>query len=450
MKLTVENLGVISKAEVDLSKDLIIFTGENNTGKTYLAYLIYFSSQLDYEIPDGIITERILNLSITNPPERINLIEIYEDFLKAISKAMTLKLSNNLHSLFSTNKINFSKTKIEVKVSNKDISKEKILNFEANFGLKVTDKNFSSEYAMFYYKVKNSPSLYFSVKRADKIDLDSKALNPIEKLFLKNMFLIPAERQGINLFHKELSLIKNKTFDSLLQNGSRKKLLDFLQTRFNRYPIPIKDSLEFNQNLDSIKKEKSEFAYLADELEMSFLQGNVQIDDEGDIAFKPKDSGKTIEFHLTSSTVKSLSSLSIYLRYIAKKGDFIIIDEPELNLHPDNQRKIARFISRLIHEGFKVMISTHSDYIIRELNNLIMLGSSLKSNPEKTRQLQKKYKYKNEELLPKEKVGVYLFKQNKPVKKVRVSQTGFDISTIDKEVEKLNQSSQDILFSLFD
>ena len=41
MKLTVKNLGPISQAEVDLSKDLIILTGENNTGKTYVAYGIY-------------------------------------------------------------------------------------------------------------------------------------------------------------------------------------------------------------------------------------------------------------------------------------------------------------------------------------------------------------------------------------------------------------------------
>ena len=41
MKLTVKNLGVVSHAEVDLSKDLLIFTGENNTGKTYLAYTVH-------------------------------------------------------------------------------------------------------------------------------------------------------------------------------------------------------------------------------------------------------------------------------------------------------------------------------------------------------------------------------------------------------------------------
>jgi predicted ATPase len=41
MKLAVKNLGPVSYAEVDLSKDLLIFTGENNSGKTYLAYTVH-------------------------------------------------------------------------------------------------------------------------------------------------------------------------------------------------------------------------------------------------------------------------------------------------------------------------------------------------------------------------------------------------------------------------
>jgi predicted ATPase len=61
---------------------------------------------------------------------------------------------------------------------------------------------------------------------------------------------------------------------------------------------------------------------------------------------------------------------------LAQEGDFIIIDEPELNLHPDNQRKIARWLVRVVNAGFKVMITTHSDYIIREFNNLIMLQTA--------------------------------------------------------------------------
>lgn len=51
-----------------------------------------------------------------------------------------------------------------------------------------------------------------------------------------------------------------------------------------------------------------------------------------------------------------------------------MVDEPELNLHPENQRKVARLLAALVNFGIKVFITTHSDYILKELNTLIMLG----------------------------------------------------------------------------
>jgi len=41
MKFKIKNLGAISEAEVDLTKNINIFCGQNRTGKTYLAYIIY-------------------------------------------------------------------------------------------------------------------------------------------------------------------------------------------------------------------------------------------------------------------------------------------------------------------------------------------------------------------------------------------------------------------------
>lgn len=52
----------------------------------------------------------------------------------------------------------------------------------------------------------------------------------------------------------------------------------------------------------------------------------------------------------------------------------LIIDEPELNLHPDNQRKMAGLLARLVNSGVKVLVTTLSDYLIRELNNCVMLN----------------------------------------------------------------------------
>jgi predicted ATPase len=41
MKLKLKNIGTLKQAEIDLSKDLIILAGPNNTGKTYAAYTVY-------------------------------------------------------------------------------------------------------------------------------------------------------------------------------------------------------------------------------------------------------------------------------------------------------------------------------------------------------------------------------------------------------------------------
>ncbi|PAU40817.1 hypothetical protein CKF46_30555 [Klebsiella pneumoniae] len=58
-------------------------------------------------------------------------------------------------------------------------------------------------------------------------------------------------------------------------------------------------------------------------------------------------------------------------------NSYLIIDEPELNLHPHNQIKMAELLVRLSNCGVKIIITTHSDYIVKEINNRIM-ASQLK------------------------------------------------------------------------
>ena len=76
----------------------------------------------------------------------------------------------------------------------------------------------------------------------------------------------------------------------------------------------------------------------------------------------------------SSGAVRSLADISFYLHHIAQKSDLLMIDEPELGLHPENQCRIARLFARLVNLGVKVFITTHSDYIVKELNTLIMLN----------------------------------------------------------------------------
>src|SRR6185312_11393067 len=140
------------------------------------------------------------------------------------------------------------------------------------------------------------------------------------------------------------------------------------------YPLPIAENLSSVIRRQGVKEDASRYAAAADRLESEILQGNIGIGAHGDLLFTPMGTTTHLDKYLSSSSVKSLAGLSFWLRHLAHEGDFLIIDEPELNLHPKNQRLVARLLARLARSGIKVMMSTHSDYILRELNNLIMLS----------------------------------------------------------------------------
>ena len=138
-----------------------------------------------------------------------------------------------------------------------------------------------------------------------------------------------------------------------------------------------------------------------------------------------------------------MSALILYLRYDCSYGQTLIIDEPEINLHPENQVKVARVLAKLSNMGVKVIVSTHSDYIIREFNNLIMLGSGKKENE----QLLVKYGYNKDEVLDYNTVGAYHFKYGL-APSIVVTEEGFEASSIDEVIIKQNNASTEIRWSL--
>jgi len=105
--------------------------------------------------------------------------------------------------------------------------------------------------------------------------------------------------------------------------------------------------------------------------------------------------------------VKELSPLALYLRYLAKPGELLIIDEPEMNLHPEAQVKMIEFLAILVNAGLKVLITTHSPYVVDHLTNLIKAhevekGEIIRSNF---------YLKRTDAFISKDKVSIYLFDQ---------------------------------------
>jgi len=250
--------------------------------------------------------------------------------------------------------------------------------------------------------------------------------------------LLPAERAGLNLFYPELNAYRTH-----ILHKQRKD--NFI---ISKYPKPIADYIDWLNLITYYKNQKSElFSTYSTTLQNNILGGSYSFDETNSINFHLNNQQDTLPLHLTSSTVKTYFGLWFYLQHMAQEGDVLMIDEPELSLHPKNQRNIARLFAQLVNKGIKIVISTHSDYIVREFNNLIMLAHA--PNEEVKKQLMDKYGYTEDELLTKDKVGAYLFANN-TIQNMEITDEGIIATTFDEVIRELNLSSDDIYYSIKD
>ena len=87
----------------------------------------------------------------------------------------------------------------------------------------------------------------------------------------------------------------------------------------------------------------------------------------------------------TSSVLSELAPVLLVLKGSTMEGDHITIDEPEAHLHPGMQRTIASFITDIVHTGIRMVITTHSDFFIGQINNAIRSGQLNRMGAESSR-----------------------------------------------------------------
>ncbi len=85
-------------------------------------------------------------------------------------------------------------------------------------------------------------------------------------------------------------------------------------------------------------------------------------------------SDKGIPLANASAMVSELAPIVLWLRHVAKKGDLLIIEEPEAHLHPALQAKLAIRLARLVKAGVRVIVTTHSAWMVEQFTNLICLS----------------------------------------------------------------------------
>jgi ABC-type multidrug transport system ATPase subunit len=457
MNIQIKDLGAVKDAIINLENKLIIFCGPNGTGKTYLAYVLYSLTKIENKSIGIRLKENTLKdlFEYNSTMIPLDFESIWNFRIKEVES-----VRGNLWNLFavpeSKSKDFFSKTEIDF-LETKEVFLKKMEDLELNENLKIYD------YHLTIKKESNSQSVKLII--ADNTVKNSEFFDFLEIVVLSRIFtllayypivsstIFPVERNSIYTFSNELSIRKNDALDHIEAVTNKKdfNMLDLLFKRKTRYPKPIRDGLEVAEDLDNIQKRNSDYFAFATEIENDLLKGKVSINKDGNVEFSSHKAPKIkLSFHQSSSIVKTLSSLVIYLKHRATKNDLVIIDEPELNLHPDNQVKLARLFSRLVNNGLRLLISTHSDYIVREFNNLIMISS----NNESIKHIAERFNYKNDEYLNQNDVGAYMFNfknntsRQTEVKLIKIDETGFEVDTLDKTIDDLNHVSDKLYYTL--
>lgn len=121
--------------------------------------------------------------------------------------------------------------------------------------------------------------------------------------------------------------------------------------------------------------------------------------------------GTDMPLTAAASSIKELAPLTLFLNKYSTKGVSFLFEEPEAHLHPNRQIKVADLISCVVNEGGHMQITTHSDFLIKRLNNLINL-SLLRDKMAKSsfKELLDKWNIKETYLLNPKNIGAYLLK----------------------------------------
>ena len=159
-----------------------------------------------------------------------------------------------------------------------------------------------------------------------------------------------------------------------------------------------------------IRRSQSELAEVVTFMEREVVHGTLDIERTGDITYPeiwyaPYHGQPTMaRFPLqkTSSMVSELAPVILFLKHLVRPGDLFILEEPESHLHPASQRQMARGIARLVNAGVKVIITTHSDYFVGQVNNLIKVSRASKAK-------RRKEGFEEEDCLKPDNVGAYHF-----------------------------------------
>ena len=430
VEITVKNFGPIAEANIDL-RPLTVLVGPSNTGKTYFATLVYalqgisggfspfplrdFANSSLVSVLHQLQKRYFLSTSSEEKKAITELLKVIRELLeKLVASRSPFKFSDLPQALRDYLQSSLTNSEVIGRELNRCFDLKSVSDlirftnsppYEMKISLKVSSKD--QEWWNFNMTTTKSDFIVDGGINADLV------LDPDDELRWNSIsndestdhtsnsrkgYYLPASRSGIVQSHRVMasSLMERATrADDLEMPTLSSVVVDFMKQ------LPIYEESEKSDEI---------IPTIAEAIENDVLAGkiitNPLLSGYPDFFYQPQGVKEEIPLNQTSSMVSELAPLVLFLRGLVQPGDTLIIEEPEAHLHPGAQADMAVILARLVRAGVKVIITTHSDWLLEEISNLTLEGLLGEETDEPASWL-----------LPDE-VGVWHFQKDEPVKEI--------------------------------
>lgn len=366
MKLTINNIGKLKNAEVEIN-GITVIAGENNTGKSTVGKVLWSVFNSFYKVYEQIEKERIdfVNEQIYSYIRNLDK----SDNVKKKTLDMATDIIQN-YSIYYRNEENIKNyiTK-KFKENNYFIDNERIEELIASIYtiLNIIDTQIIS------FIIDEKLSVEFNEEIINK-KIGKGSFANIE-LNIRNKILNFNIEEGIDVAGEFVENLKGDidNFDLLTEAVfiDNPFIIDDIENIFEQkkknYRQHLVSKLYYNRNENTVKK-----MYVNEKLEKIYKKLNSIA--SGKIIIKKLDiyyKDREIEINAKnlSTGLKTFAIIKMLLQNgTLEENGTIILDEPEIHLHPEWQIKFAELIVLLQKEfGMHILLTTHSPYFLKAI-----------------------------------------------------------------------------------
>ena len=127
------------------------------------------------------------------------------------------------------------------------------------------------------------------------------------------------------------------------------------------------------------------------------------------LQFEP---GEKIPVSAAASSVKELMPFLLMLQNgKIRQYNSLLFEEPEAHVHPKKQFLLMDMLARCCNKGMLIQMTTHSDYLLGRMNQLLVLGKIREKSMEAFEIFCKEHLFNKNLYLHTEQVGGYYFKR---------------------------------------